>query len=83
MINNLKTGDIFMQSCLRELFFICAKFDFEIRANHISGISNQIPDFLSRFHLDSSYKKKFFKEIGDNFRFCTVPAEFFKFQFDW
>ena len=83
VINNLKTGDIFMQSCLRELFFICAKFDFEIRANHISGISNRIPDFLSRFHLDSSYKKKFFKEVGDNFRFCTVPAEFFKFQFDW
>ena len=83
VINNLKTGDHFMQSCLRELFHICAKFDFEVRANHISGVSNRIPDFLSRFHLDASYRSRFYKEIGGNGIDCTVPVEFFKFQFDW
>ena len=83
VINNLKTGDHFMQSCLRELFHICAKFDFEVRSCHISGISNRIPDFLSRFHLGASFRSKFYSEIGENGVLHTIPSEFFKFQFDW
>lgn len=48
-----------MQRCLREIWFLSAVFDFEIRVDHVPGVSNTITDHLSRWHLSSSHMAHF------------------------
>ena len=51
VINSGKSRDPFMQACLRELCFVCAKGEFEVWAEHIAGVNNRLPDLLSRWDL--------------------------------
>ena len=39
-----------LQNTLREIALIAAQHQFVIKARHISGVSNRIPDWLSRWH---------------------------------
>jgi hypothetical protein len=42
VLNSGFTKDEFMQCCLREICFIAATHEFEIRAKHIAGKENRI-----------------------------------------
>lgn len=46
----------FMQTCLREICYLSAVFEFEIRAKHIKGVENRLPDLLSRWDLHQKYQ---------------------------
>ena len=48
-INSGKSEDNFMQQCLRELWFIAAVHEFEIRVSHIPGREDFVADWLSRW----------------------------------
>ena len=52
-----RTSD--MQLCLNEIWFLSAAFDFEIRADHVPGVSNAIADHSSRWHLSPCRKAHF------------------------
>jgi hypothetical protein len=85
LINSGKTRTHFMQSCLRELCFLLCTNECELKAVHIAGISNRIPDYLSRWNLDNKFQLGFWKEIksyyGDfNISQVEVPFQFFKFS---
>ena len=57
----LNTGacrDSALQDALREIALIAARHQFVIKAQHIPGISNRIPDWLSRWH-DKNSRQKF------------------------
>ena len=58
-VNKGASKDPFMQSCIRELFYICSIHAFEIRAVYISSKDNVLPDSLSRFK-DSAQQTRFF-----------------------
>lgn len=45
-----------MQICLREICFYAATLQFEVQAKHISGETNRLPDYLSRWELDKQIK---------------------------
>ncbi len=47
-----------MQACLRELVPIAAKHQFEIKATHIAGVKDRIPDELSRWSLGPEHQKQ-------------------------
>jgi hypothetical protein len=49
VINSGSSKDAFMQNCLRELCYIAAVFQFDIRAKHILDEENRLVDFLSRW----------------------------------
>ena len=49
VINSGAARDEVLQNALREIAMIAAKYEFIIKAKHISGISNRIPDWLSRW----------------------------------
>lgn len=49
----------FMQTCLREICYLSAVFEFEIRAKHIKGVENRLPDLLSRWDLHQKYQTEF------------------------
>ena len=85
VINTGKSRNIFHQSCLREICFVAAVHDFEIRAVHISSCDNRISDYLSRWHLDLFYSKEFYAKMKDSFclKEVTVSDDSFKFTHDW
>ena len=59
VLNKGSTRCRFMQACLREICFLAAAGEFEIKARHIQGVDNRLPDLLSRWELNSKYRKEF------------------------
>ena len=59
VLNKGSTKCSFMQSCLREICFLAAVGEFEIKAKHIEGVNNRLPDLLSRWELDAKYRREF------------------------
>ena len=56
MINSGKSKDIHAMSMLREIFWICFVYNFNLSAKYIKGIENVQADFLSRiFAFSKSY----------------------------
>jgi hypothetical protein len=47
VINSGSTKDSFMQNCLRELCFVEATHEFEVRAKHIAGEENHLAQMSS------------------------------------
>ncbi|CAC5384008.1 unnamed protein product [Mytilus coruscus] len=77
VINQRKSRSRFLQACLREICFICAIKECELRAIHIDGIDNRLPDMLSRWSLSDIYPIQFYKSIeGRNFQHINVDSNF-------
>lgn len=64
-INSGKSRCKFLQSCLREICFVAASSEFEIRTQHISSVDNRIADHLSRWHKWEGHQQKF-KNLAEN-----------------
>ena len=83
-INNLKTRNTNLQNTVREIMFLCATYEIEIRAIHIPGLENRIPDWLSRWHLDSKFQKKFRQwNLVNRFSQRTVTDTMLQFSHNW
>ena len=79
-LNSGKARDSFLAAALRELWFVAARHEFELRAAHLSSSENRAADLLSRWHLDNSYASQFcamplFSALEE----VIVPAEYFCF----
>ena len=84
VMNTGRAYNSFLQSCLRELEFIAAKHEFEIRGNHIPGIENRIPDSLSRWHLGPEHRQNFKRQVsGLRVKQIYVYEGLFEFLHDW
>ena len=59
VLNRGSTRCSFMQTCLREICFLAAVGEYEVKARHIEGVQNRLPDMLSRWNLDAKYSKEF------------------------
>jgi len=82
-INNLGVHDKFLQACVRELMLICASGDFQVRAVHIPGIENRLPDWLSRAHLNNNNLDKFIAATDGKLDCVDILDDSFKFEYDW
>ena len=65
VINSSKTKDAFLASCIRELWLEVARYGFELRAVHLPGEENRVPDWLSRWELGKKYRQLFYNFMGD------------------
>ena len=83
----LNTGacrNVFMQSCLREICFLSATYQFEIRGQHLSSEDNRLADWLSRWSLDEFYQDLFLQEAVQNkWKEVNVPESYFQFIAPW
>lgn len=64
----LKTGasrNCFLQSCLREICYIAALSNFDIKSQHISDCDNRIADKLSRWDLHDKFRRDFKQLTSD------------------
>ena len=85
VINSGKTKDAFMGSCIRELWLEVSKYGFQLRAVHLPGEENRVPDWLSRWDCGQSYRELFFGFISgepDKYTEISVNPDLFKFSGD-
>ena len=84
VMNTGSTSDVFLQACLRELVFVAATREFEIRGVHIPGVSNRIPDALSRWELDVKFPPLFRSLVGtEPVQEVYVHVGLFEFLHNW
>lgn len=73
-----------LQECLREICFLAASYQFEIKAVHLSSEENRISDVLSRWHLDKMNELKFKKLTeGYSLQEFKIPNKYFELVNDW
>ena len=72
-----------LQQALREITMMAAHHQFIIKAKHISGISNRIPDWLSRWHEVDSRKKFNAYAKNKSLKRCKLPIDYLQLQYNW
>ena len=64
-LNSGRSSVSFTAACLRELWFHCCTVQAELRAVHLPGVENRLPDYLSRAHLHDKYFNNFLYETNN------------------
>ncbi len=81
VLNSGKTKDSFLQACVREICFLAACKEFEIKAVHLPGVENTLADLLSRWDLSSKAESEFLSKFSGSQR--DIPDSFFSFIHPW
>ena len=56
-LNSGRVQDPALASCLRELLFLVASLEFQLRAVHLSCADNRLADLLSRWYLNPQFQE--------------------------
>lgn len=85
VINSGKSRCPFMQKCLREICFLAAVNEFQVKAQHLEGVSNRLADSLSRWHLGESFQESFREMTRNVFNLeeISIEDETFRFSHNW
>ena len=82
-INTGRTKDVFMQACLRELFYWTSMYSFEIKCEYIKSQDNTLPDLLSRFQ-DKHARRAFFQHpLTGNLSRVPATNDLLNFTHNW
>ena len=82
VLNTGRCRNPFMISCLREICYFAAIYEFEVCAVHILGVSNHFADLLSRwdFCFLSAAKEQFLqRDQRDHWQEVAVSDALFRF----
>ena len=78
-LNSGRCRNAFVNSCLREVCFLAATHEFEIRAVHLHGILNREADVLSRRNVTSRTKEQYLQRVQrDQLIVVSEPINFFQ-----
>ena len=78
VLNTGRCRNPFLNSCLREICYLSALVEFEVRAVHLPGESNCAADALSRWHENASAETNFLElAVQTNLTEVEVPAALF------
>jgi hypothetical protein len=83
VINTGRAWEPFLQACAREIVFLACKCEFELKAVHIRGVDNRLPDYLSRACLDPKYMDKFWAASDVKWIKEDVDLDIWKFSCPW
>ncbi len=61
MINAGRARNRFFLKCMRALVWLAAIMEFQIRVKHIPGVTNRLPDLLSRWSLTYKAQEEFLR----------------------
>lgn len=82
VLNTGRCRNSFLNSCLRELCYLAAIHEFEIRAVHVPGVSNCYADILSRWDSNNLAGRTEFLAHAQHVNLQAVPVPDDMFQFD-
>ena len=78
-MNSGRVFDTLLAACLREIWFLAAVNEFEIRACHLSSSENRGADLLSRWHLNPTHRIEFLSSYGYlGLQPVSVPTDLFQ-----
>ena len=84
VLNTGASRNKFLQSCLREICWISAINNFEIKSRHILGCENRLPDLLSRWDLHTKFQLEFRKRTNNMTLFRDfIEPKLFDFSHRW
>jgi len=88
VVNSGKSHTKFLQACIREIAFVMCTNESEIRAIHIEGKENRVPDYLSRWYNDGKYQGLFWNEMLrldrlHNVKEIEVPLDLLTLKSTW
>jgi hypothetical protein len=83
VLNSGRTKDPKMLAILREVAFICAQYNCQIRASHIIGIDNRLADQLSRAPIDRKARSHLNNLIDNNWCEIEIDDVWFNLSNDW
>ena len=84
VLNYGRSRDLFLQAAMREVCYLAAVGGFEVRFSHISGESNRVPDWLSRWAYGGRYRAPFRDYIrGKNITRVRTSTHMLKFLHNW
>ena len=83
VLNMGASRDVSLQDVLREIALIAARHQFVIKGRHISGVSNRIPDWLSRWH-EKAARLQFREYAKDSsLKQTRVSSQLLQLDNDW
>lgn len=84
MINSGRAKCEILQDCLRELAFLAAVNEYEIKTVHLDTRSNRLADHLSRWYTNDHHKQQFYLLTNTyNLIEYQVQEDLFEFINDW
>ena len=79
-----RARDPFLQACLRELVFLQARWECQIRMQHIRREDNRLLDLLSRWDLVPKHREEFrLRTEGQKIQETYVYEGLFEFSHNW
>ena len=83
VLNTGRSRDPELQDALREIALIAAKHEFVLKARHIPGVDNRIPDWLSRWDENQARQqfRKFAQDSG--LKHIRISNKLLKYDHDW
>ncbi|CAC5419054.1 unnamed protein product [Mytilus coruscus] len=84
VLNSGACRNAFMQSCLREICFLTASHEFQVKGRHLSGEANRVADMLSRWDMDPGISTEFLKQARINsWTEIELDDDLFHFTSPW
>jgi hypothetical protein len=83
VLNSGRTKDPILLTLLREIAFIAAKYNFQIRSHHIRGSDNRLSDLLSRAPVDHKARSKLDLMLNNDWEEIMVPEQLFNLDGNW
>ena len=84
VLNHGPTKSKFLATCLREIQFVLASYNIEIRAKYIPSKCNYIPDLCSRAFSSDVHFNNFNKLLSDRvIELDVLDYEKLNFQYSW
>ena len=83
VVNTDRGKDKHLQDSLREIALIAVENQFVIKAKHIPGVQNRIPDWLSRWH-EPATRQEFRKYTRDSsLKQIRIASDMLQYQHSW
>ena len=83
VLNSGRSREGRLQDALREVALLAAKHQFVIKARHIPGVQNRVPDWLSRW-AEPEARKQFRKYAIDRaLRQRHIPVSYIQYDHSW
>ena len=83
VLNSGASREESLQNVLREIALIAAQYQFIIKARHISGISNRLPDWLSRWHEEGARRQFRERATDSGLKHIRISSSLLQLSNQW
>ena len=81
VVTSGKTKDMFLATCIRNIWLLTAVYDIEQEVAHIPGAKNEVADLLSRLHANNNINHELLQKLQQEYIWDYVPPQYFDLNF--